>query len=172
MIETTLSRVRVAALCLPLALVASCGSGSSNNSAPAAPAGSTITVSPDEVPWEVTLAACTNTVMQDTYFNILVRDPSGVPLPGVGIDISLDLSPGTFIPPPQVMYLYDDLDGDGFYTNLISAYPTPYYTKTGSSGTKVLRVQYDLGGCTYAGNLNVFSGPAFGSANISVDEAS
>jgi len=177
MIETTLSRVRVAALCLPLALVASCGYGS-NNSAPAAPAGSTITVSPDEQAWEVGLGSCTNTFMQDTYFNILVRDASGVPLPGVGIDITLDLSPITSVPPGpppgglHVMYLYDDLDGDGFYTDPISAYPTPYYTKTGSSGTKVLRVQYDIGGCLYAGNLNVISGPAFGSGHISVEEAS
>jgi hypothetical protein len=93
----------------------------------------------------------------------------------VGIDVSLDLSPGTNAPPLQLMYLYDDLDGDGFYTDLISAYSTPYYTKTGSSGTKVLMVRYDLGSsaagsCTYGGNLNVISGPAFGSAHIELKE--
>jgi hypothetical protein len=171
MINTALSGLRVAAFCLPLALVASCGSGSSQNPDPGAPAGATVTVDPFEKAWLVTLGTCTNTFMQDTYFNIVVKNASGVPLPGVGIDVSLDLSPHTFIPPGfSVMFLYDDLDGDGFYTDLVSAYPKPYYTKTGSSGTKVLRVQYDIGGCLYGGDLNVITGPAFGNGHISVEE--
>jgi hypothetical protein len=160
------SVVSVAAFCLPLLLVASCGSEQG------APPGSTVTVSPDEVPWAVTLAACDNSVMQDTYFNIVVKSPSGAPLTGVDIRVSLALAPGTFVVPAPsvpVMYLYDDLDGDDIYTDLITVFP--HFTNTGSSGTKMLRVQYDLTGCTYAGNLDVFSGSSYGTAHISVEEA-
>jgi len=167
MIKVPLSVVRVAAFCLPLALVASCGTDSGGYTAPPAPPGSTITVSPELVEWEVGAGACTNTVMQDTFFNILVQSPNSAPMTGVGIAVSLVLAPGTFIPPPQVMYLYDDLDGDGLYTNLITVFP--HYTQTGGTGTKMLRVQYDLGGCEYGGNLDVFSGSGYGFGHISVD---
>jgi hypothetical protein len=168
MIKMPLSVVRVAAFCLPLTLVASCGSESG------APANSTITVSPDEVIWAVTLSTCDNSVLQDTYFNIVVKDPSGALMIGTDISVSLALTPGTLIvPPPPVgfpplMYLYDDLDGDGLYLNPVTVFP--YYTKTGNFGSKMLRVQYDLSGCTYGGNLDVHSGSAYGSANIKVEE--
>lgn len=161
MIKTALPGVFAVTFCLPLGLLVSCGSEQG------APPGSTITVNPEQVPWKVTLAPCTNTDMQDTYFDIVVRSPSGTPLTGVDIRVSLDLAPGSYTPPPQVMYLFDDENNDGVYDTPITAFP--YFTNTGN-GTKTLMVRYDLGGCTYAGNLNVYSGTSFGSANISVEE--
>ena len=160
MIKIPLSVVRVAAFCLPLALVAGCGTE--------APPGSIITVTPDLKEWVISLVTCDNSDMQDTWFNIAVKSPSGTPLAGVDIRVSLDLTLGTFITPPpsySAMFLYDTSD-DGVTYVPITAFP--YYTKTGSYGTKTLRVQYDLS-CTYAGDLEVTSGSSFGSANISVD---
>lgn len=160
----------IALLCLPLGLTVSCGSEQG------APPGSTITVSPNEVPWEVALGNCTNTFMHDTYFDIVVKNRNGTLLTGVDIRVTLDLAPGTVTPAgiPGLMFLFDDLDEDGTYSDPITTFP--YFTNTGN-GTKTLMVRYDLGSlnagsCTYAGNLNVYSGSAFGSANISVEEAS
>lgn len=160
----------VVLLCLPLGLMVSCGAEQG------APPGSTITVSPDEVPWEVALGNCTNTFMHDTYFDIVVKSPSGTPLTGVDIRVTLDLAPGSVTPAgiPGLMFLFDALDGDNIYDDPITSFP--YFTNTGN-GTKTLMVRYDLGSlnagsCTYAGNLNVYSGTSFGSANISVEEAS
>jgi hypothetical protein len=65
------------------------------------------------------------------------------------------------------MYLYDDKDGDGLFTDPITV--LPYYTETGPSGTKLLMVRYDLGGCEYGGNLDVFSGAAYGFGHILVE---
>lgn len=166
MIKLPLSVVRVAVFCLPLALVAGCGPGG-GYTAPTAPPGSTITVSPGDVPWTVAVGACTNADMQDTIFNIAVKSPSGTPLTGVGIAVNLVLAPGSAVPGLQTMYLYDDLGGDGLYTDQITV--LPYYTQTGSSGTKMLMVRYDLGGCEFGGNLDVFSGTAYGFGHISAE---
>ena len=166
MIKMPLLVLRVAAFCFAPALLTSCGSENGGNSAPPARPGSTITVNPETIEWTVGGPGCTNTVMQDEYFNIVVRNPNGVPLTGVGLSVSLVLAPGTYIPPPQVMYLYDDLDQDGFFTDLITTYP--HYVQTMGAGTKMLRVQHDLGGCEYGGNLDVFSGTAYGFGHISV----
>lgn len=162
MIKTPLSVVRVAAFCLPLALVASCGSESG------APANSTITVSPDEVSWKVNAGpGCAGTEFHDTYFTIAVKNPSGAPLSGVDIRVSLDLAPGTYVTYPT-MLLFDTSDGVT-YNVPITAYP--YFTTTNSVGAKMLMVRYELdAGCIYAGNLNVFSGTSFGSANIRIEE--
>ncbi len=165
MIKMPLLVLRVAAFCLPLGLLISCGSENGGNSAPPAPPGSTITVNPDKVEWDVGGPGCTNTVMQDSYFNIVVRNPNGVPLIGTGLSVSLVLSPGTFVPPPQVMYLFDDYDGDGYYTDPITVFP--HYVQTGGAGTKMLMVRYDLGGCEYGGNLDVYSGTAYNFGHIS-----
>lgn len=162
--------LRVAAYCVSLALLSGCGSASSEtggNTAPPAPTGSTITVNPNDIPWTAGPGICDNTVMQDSYFNIVVRSPNGVPLSGVGLSVSLVLAPGTFIPPLQVMYLYDDLDEDGYFTDLITSYP--HYVQTRGAGTKMLMVRYDLGGCEYGGNLDVYSGTAYGFGHISVE---
>lgn len=167
MINTTLSRLRVAAFCLPLTLVASCGTESGGHVAPPAPTGSNLVVNPEEVPWEVGAGICTNTVMQDSYFNIQVRNSSGVALTNVGVALNLVLSPGTFIPPLQIMYLFDDLDGDGLFTDPITVFP--HYVSTGGAGTKMVMVRYDLGGCEFGGNLDAFSGTAYGFAHISVE---
>ena len=167
MIKAPLPIVQVTALSLALALVASCGGNKESGgcTTPPAPTGSTITVNPPEVLWEVGAGACTNTVMQDSFFTITVRNPSGVALTGVGISATLVLAPGTFVPPPQVMYLFDDLDGDGRYTDPITAFP--HCAQTGGAGTKTLMVRYDLGGCEFGGNLDVFSGTAYDFARIS-----
>ena len=63
------------------------------------------------------------------------------------------------------MYLFDDLDGDGRYTDPITVFP--HYIQTGGAGTKTLMVRYDLGGCEFGGNLDVFSGTAYDFARIS-----
>ena len=162
MIKTPLTVVRVAAFCLPLALVASCGSETG------APANSTITVSPDEVPWKVDAGAgCAGTDFHDTYFDIVVKNPSSATLARVDIRVSLDLAPGTYVTYPT-MRLFDTSDGTT-YNVPITTYP--YFTVTDSFGAKTLMVRYELdAGCIYAGNLNVSSGSSFGSANIRIEE--
>jgi hypothetical protein len=157
MTKTPLSAVRVAAFCLLLA-----GCGEENG----APTGSTITVSPDLKDWTIGAVACDNSEMQSTFFNIVVKNPNGIPMTGVDIRVSLDLTLGTFITPSPgyaAMYLYDD---DVSTTDPITTFQ--YFTKTGAAGAKTLRVQYDLT-CTYAGDLEVHSGSSFGSAHISVE---
>ena len=160
MIKTTLSRVRVAAFCL--ALVTGCGSTE-------APPGSTITVSPDVKDWAISAVLCDYSAMHDTWFVIAVKSPSGTPVNYVDIWVTLDLAPGTFSSPYTPMFLYDTADDGVTYNVLITNFP--YQTKTGSYGTKMLRVEYDLS-CTYAGDLEVRSGSAFGSAHIDVELAS
>lgn len=170
MIKMPLLVLRVAAFCLPLGLLIGCGTESSEtggNNAPPAPPGSTITVNPADIPWTVGAGVCDNTVMQDSFFNIVVRSPNGVPLSGVGLSVSLVLAPGTFVPPLQVMYLFDDFDEDGDFTDPITTYP--HYVRTRNAGTKMLMVRYDLGGCEYGGNLDVYSGTAYGFGHISAE---
>lgn len=162
MIKKQLSFIRAAAFYLPLSLLASCGQ--ENGASP----GSTITISPDEVPWTVAAGAgCAGTDFHDTYFNIVVKSPSGTPLAGVDIRVSLDLAAGTFITYPT-MLLFDTSDGVT-YDVPITVYP--YFTVTNGVGAKMLMVRYELdAGCIYAGNLNVYSGSSFGTANISIEE--
>lgn len=154
---------RTAAFLLPLSMIAGCGAEQG------ALPGSTITVNPAKKEWKIGAAPCDNSIMQDDYFNISVLSPNGTPETGMDIRVSLNLAQGTLVfppPPLAIMYLYDDLDGDGLYTNLITSFP--HYTNTGNAGTKMLRVQYDLT-CVYGGDLDVYSGTIHGSAHISVD---
>ncbi len=162
MIKTPLSIIRAAACCLPLALLASCGAEQG-----AAP-GSTVKVTPEKVDWTVgPPVGCPGTDFHDTYFDISVKNPGGAPAAGVDVSVTLDLAPGTYVTTP-VMLLFDSSDGST-YNIPITAYP--YFTVTNGAGVKKLMVRYELiGGCTYAGNLNAYSGSSFGSANINLHE--
>jgi len=168
MINNPLPWLRIMTFCLPLALVASCGGGGTGQGPVAAP-GSKITVTPEKVDWTVgTAVGCPGTDFHDTYFDIFVKSPSGSPASNVEVRVSLDLAPGTYITTP-VMYLYDTADDGITYNVLVTSYP--YYTTTNNVGVKTLMVRYELiAGCTYAGNLNVYSGSAYGVANIDAHE--
>lgn len=148
-------------LLMPLAILPGCG----NDKTTSAPTGSTIEISPEGRQWETAaLTGCNGTSYNFELFTITVRDVFGNPMNNVTLYVDLDLAPNTASPNNQVMYLAD--------ADVAQKTPVivPYETKTGDFGTKNVQVFVDLGGggCEYKGNLRVYSGTAFASANIEV----
>lgn len=144
------------ALAAPLGLLHGCGNETSS-----APDGSTIGINPGGTTWNTgSTTGCNGTEYNFSLFTISVNDSLGNPRDNTSIIIDLDLAPNTAAPGNQVMYLFD---ADAGY-----AVAVPYETKTGDFGTKNVKVFVDLGGCSYKGDLKVFSGTAFNSVSIAV----
>ena len=150
-----------------------------------APAGSTIEISPKEKKWDTSATAGPPFSFNDQPIVVTVKGPNGKPLNDVEITVSLDLSLGTTPPGDALMFLFEDVDGNGVadpagYTGpgspmaltdlAAGALPLPYRTKVGAFGSKqfVLRMAFFGGILSYKGDLNVVSGSAFGSANFEV----
>ena len=133
-----------------------------------APDGSAVTISPSGATWKVAGPGCAGTDFNFHVFNITVRNSDGVPLNNVDLYVTLDLAANNATT-AQIMRLYDDPEWQGGSSTLPqNQKSTPYVTKTDGYGSKRLVVGVDIGGCTYTGSLNVYSGTAFGSASISV----
>jgi len=154
MIKLSLSVVRVAVFCLPLVLVASCGSGAQ------AVQGSTVVFSPVDVTVYVgpTSPAGDATVIQDIY-TIQLRSPNGNPQ--VGTEMLIDSG--------GLLY---DVSGSGINAVFTLA-PTvngTYRVTTDSNGTYTIAVSYTVSGgaSRNATILEVFSGTAYGKSDVIV----
>jgi hypothetical protein len=101
-------------------------------------------------------------------FLVTIRTPSGAPAAYADITLSLDLSLGTITAGGEVMYLYVDEDGDGFYET--GPVISPYRTRMNYSGNKPVRVDTIVGGdLTYRGLLYAYTGPHLETAEIEVN---
>ena len=154
MIKKALTVVRVSAFCLPLALVASCGSGSE------AVQGSTVVFSPVDVNVLVgpTSPAGDSTIIQDIY-TIQLRSPSGYPQ--IGTEMLIDSG--------ATLY---DVSGSGT-TAVFTLAPTvngTYRVTTDSNGTYTIAVSYTVSGgpSRNVTIIEVFSGTAYGKTDAIV----
>ena len=165
MMKTPLSIVRVAALCVPLVLVASCG-GDGSSALP----GSTVSIQVPETTWNVPYGALLST--QNEPVLISLKSSTGYQLGGSDIHISLDLSPASYSGTTPPMRLFEENSpGDNNFTKELT--PMPYTTQTDGSGNKVLLLNMRLGSGagtnpSYKGTLYVYSGSAVGTSSFEV----
>jgi hypothetical protein len=169
-----------------IAVVALAGLLNGCGSESGAPSGSTIGVAPSPKTWEVAATEDTDPYsFIDQPVAVTVRGPNGQPINDVDITVSLDLSPGTVPPGFEVMFLFEDDNGDGVpdtgpyagpsppdITDMaVGALALPYRTKVNSFGTKqfVLRMAIYGGILSYRGQLNVISGAAVGIGEFEVE---
>jgi len=143
-------------------LLSGCGGGS-----PTTANGGSITINPTATTWTVTPVACGGPY---NYHEVVITvfNAKNVPVANQSISVTLDLTAGTFTDIPR-MYLYDDPTwvGDANTPPTTAPVGGSYTTSTTSDGTKRLIVGVDLG-CTYKGNLNVYSGALFQTATFEV----
>ena len=150
MIKMPLSAVRVAVFCLPLALVASCGSGSE------AVQGSVINIDPSATA-QVVRAGTTGGLTTAPY-RIEVRSPSGVAQIGVQLIIQ---SPGDLF----------SVDDSGFvlvFTPMGGPPGSTYTVTTSSNGVYNVGVTF-TSGTTPTGEVTILSassGTAFNRVNM------
>ena len=166
-----LSKVFLSSIVAVLFL-SSCGGGK-----PSVSDGGSITVNPRAVNYTSQISAgtpppCTGTGFAYTAFVITVLNSNGVPVPDVGLSVTLDNSNATTSGGlAQSMILYDDPNWLGNSsvppTNVVGA---SYSTSTGSDGTKRLIVGVDMS-CATVGALYVSSVALFGQATLTVKAA-
>lgn len=160
MIKTPLTAIRVAAFCLPLALVASCGSGSESvqntavNFLPTALGSVTLDI---EYPGAYQFVQT---------FRIELRSPTGYPQ--IGTEIIIDS--------PHTLYLEPNAVTCNQITFLCTVSPTatllphPYKTTTDSNGTAQITVQFNLFS-NHTGDIPVieaWSGTGYSAVSIPV----
>jgi hypothetical protein len=149
MISTPLSWVRVAACCLALALVASCG-----HSGTEAVQGTTVTISPAVIGVPVT-ESIGNALVQQLY-DIQLKAPNGQAQ--INVQFTIDTA-GTVY----------EVDKSTTPFTLIPHTP-PYLTKTGSTGVETVAIDFAVP-AAFSGDitvLEVFSGTAYGESHVSV----
>lgn len=134
MIKTPLSVVRVAAFCLPLALVASCGSGSE------AVQGTSVKFYPAELgSIQLDIESAGAYQFMQT-FRVELRSPSGYPQ--IGAEVTIES--------PHALYLEanavtcDPLTSVCTITPGATPLPHPYVTTTDSNGTAQVTVLFNL----------------------------
>ena len=147
MIKKAFTVVRVAAFCLPLALVSSCGGSEGVQ-------GSTVVFSPADVGVLVgpTSPVGDATVIQDIY-TIQLRSPSGYPQ----TDTEMLIVSGA------TLYDVDSSSGTVVFT-LAPTVNGTYRVRTNSNGVYTIAVSYIVGGgaSRSATIMEVFSGTAYG----------
>lgn len=161
---------RISQLALSPILVATlflsgCGGGDATNMN-----GGSITVNPDKISWKSGfIGPCDGSRMNYHEINISVLDADGRSPGSVSLQVTVDLSSGTYSGPAfKAMTLYDD-------PNWVGGSTTPptnevggsYSTTTGTDGYKRLIVGVDLT-CSFTGNINAYSGNYFGNSEVSV----
>lgn len=161
MIKTLLSVVRVAAFCLPLALVASCGTSDSQ-----AVQGTVVNMDPNAVAQDVPANGTSSIVNEE--FTIELKTPTGYPQigitllvgsPGVLSAVDTSVSPVTYTPmgPAGSTYVVST-DGNGTYRVAVS-YTSPVaadgevtilsaWSGTGYNRVNITYTCFDNGGVT------------------------
>lgn len=148
MTKMALPGIRVAAFCLPLVMIASCGSGSE------AVQGTTININPQAVGVPVT-EALGNALVQQLY-DIELRAPSGTAQISTQITVE---SRGT-------VYEVDKSTTPFTFT----ARATPYLTTISNNGVYSVAVDFTVP-AAFSGEITVleaFSGTAYGRTNVVV----
>lgn len=141
----------------------------------AAPVGSTLTIAPSEVTWNISNpGACDPNVFADRLFVITANDPTGAPLGETDLLMTLQLAANTSNFP--AMFLIADTGslpgvvdpGDTVVSELGDG---GYATKTNSEGIAKVIVRMTLS-CTYRGSLDVFGsgGLLFQTVSLAVEE--
>ena len=144
MIKTPLSLIRVAAFCLPLALVASCG--------PESVPGSTVNIDPAALGQNT--APSTSASISQELFTIELRSPTAYPQ----IDTNLTIDS------PGLLYAVDTSTTPFTFTQVT----VPHLTTTNSNGVVTVAVSYTSAPAA-TGDVTVisaFSGTAYGRTNI------
>jgi len=158
-----------------LTLLAGCGASEGGGGNPV-PVGATVQVNPETIQWEIgngDPCVIDPGIYNDHTIAISVLNNSGAPIGNVDIRVMADLSGNTFSG-IDVIKVYDDLNGNGVIDDpaeLVSSNTSPsFVTKTEHySGTRNVMVRVNLS-CPYRGNVHVFAGAAYGSANIQVTQ--
>lgn len=148
MIKMALPGIRVAAFCLPLVMITSCGSGSE------AVQGTTININPQAVGVPVT-EAVGNALVQQLY-DIELRAPSGTAQISTQVTVN---SAGT-------VYEVDKSTTPFTFT----ARATPYLTTISNNGVYSVAVDFTVP-AAFSGEITVleaFSGTAYGRTNVVV----
>ncbi len=150
-------RLPIVLLCL-VSFLALSGCGASKNPPPEG----TITAQPSGLTWTAT--ANTGISVQFQPVVITVYDNRHIPLAGVNVILSLDLSAGTSTSPNMGIYLSDPTTGQPT-TPVI----TPTDVTTGPAGTVDLWLGMDVGGgLVYSGDLYAYSGSLMITAPLAV----
>jgi hypothetical protein len=146
MIKSPLSVVRIAVFCLPLALVASCGSGSQ------AVEGTIIKFGPDAFTQLTHTSPGLPSTLDHLHTLVTISLLSQTGYPQIGTQLTVDTS-GT-------LYIVDNSTNPVTYT----AVATPYVTTTDSSGTLAVALDFSVpAGTTGAVTvLYAISGTAYG----------
>lgn len=134
MIKMPLSVIRVAAFCLPLALVASCGSGSE------AVQGTTINFNPDAIGQTTTNVS--GAALAQELITIELRSKTGYPQIGAQLTI---VTSGT-------LYTADTSTSPPAYTLV----PSTYTTTTNNNGVVTVAIDFAVGPST-TGTITVIS---------------
>jgi hypothetical protein len=151
MICTPLSWVRVAACCLALALVASCG-----NSGTEAVQGTIVSINPAVIGVPVT--ETTGSILNQQLYTIELKAPNGQAQ--VNVQMTIDLPNGGTV--------YEVQNNSTGFT-LIPHTP-PYLTKTRGTGVETVAIDFAVPGA-FSGDitvLEVFSGTAYGESHVAV----
>jgi len=173
-------RMKFATAVLATALLAVTGCGNDNE----VPTGGSVLINPTTLTWNVAADPATavcNTSGSDydqleTYV-ITVLDSKGNPLGKTELRVTLTFAGNNANFP--LMWLMDDLNGDGSVTNtdgtiqtdeIVNAIddPSVYVVDTDENGSKTLFIWLSLS-CPYGGFLQVYSGAAFMNSAIDVE---
>jgi len=148
MIKALQSMVRIAAFCLPLALVASCGSGSE------AVQGTRVNFNPPAVAQPTTPTAGASLVQHQ--FTIELRSPTGYPQ--IGTELLIDTPSG------GILYTADTSTSPPTLTPVAA----PYRTTTNSNGVVTVALDFTVGPGANGDVtvMSVFSGTAYGNINV------
>lgn len=161
-----------------------CGASEGGGGNPV-PVGSSVVINPPSIAWDITAPppppeSCfpddpALVTYNDHTLAISVVNSNNVPLGDVEIRVVASLAGNTYAG-IEVLKIYDDRDGDHVVDDpdeLVSSNTSPaFVTRTARhTGEKYILLRVNLN-CTYRGNVYVYAGTAYGSAEIQVQEIS
>ena len=137
------------------------------------PVGSTLVAFPNQVDWQIGESDSCDVIngpFNDTQVNLSLADAEGRAIVDTNVDISLDLSEGSFNG-PELLSLFFDQDGNGNFSEderVLSADGPVFTTRTdGDNGVIRVLVRVNLS-CPFRGSLFAFAGSAVTSVSFNV----